>query len=60
MTIPTLQDGCMNSNISITNWPSGINEIPAIVGSVKRAVRHGEGAAGKVSSFLAVKKEEKD
>ncbi|MCY9111153.1 hypothetical protein MOE45_08615 [Bacillus atrophaeus] len=44
----------------LSKWSAGINEVPAIVGSVKRTVRHGDGAAGKVASFIAVKKEEKD
>jgi hypothetical protein len=36
-------------------WPNGINQIPAIVGSVIRAKPHGDNPAGVVASFIAVK-----
>ena len=41
--------------IVMNSWPLGTSEIPTIVGSVIRTVRHGNGAAGKVASFVAVK-----
>lgn len=37
-------------------WPNGINQVPALVGSVLRAKPHGNSAAGYVASFVAVKK----
>jgi len=44
----------------ISRWPNGINQRPALVGSVIRTVPHGNGAggtspAGVVASFIAVK-----
>jgi hypothetical protein len=37
-------------------WPNGINQVPALVGSVMRAKSHGEAApAGYVAPFIAVK-----
>jgi hypothetical protein len=37
-------------------WSKGVNQIPAIVGSVFRAKAHGQGApAGFVATFMAVK-----
>jgi hypothetical protein len=36
-------------------WPNGVNQTPALVGSVIRAKRHNGGAAGVVASFIAVK-----
>lgn len=39
----------------LSQWPAGVNEIPSIVGSVIRTVRHGNNASGKVASFIAVK-----
>lgn len=41
--------------VVLSPWPAGINEVPSIVGSVIRTIRHGNGAAGKVASFIAVK-----
>jgi len=36
-------------------WPNGINQVPALVGSVIRAKPHGAGApAGVTASFIAV------
>lgn len=36
-------------------WPNGVNQVPAIVGSVIRARPHGAGApAGVTASFIAV------
>jgi hypothetical protein len=37
------------------DWPNGINQIPALVGSVIRAKPHGSAPAGYVASFIAVK-----
>jgi hypothetical protein len=36
-------------------WPNGVNQMPALVGSVIRAKPHDGGAAGFVASFIAVK-----
>jgi hypothetical protein len=37
-------------------WPAGVNQVPAIVGTVLRAKPHGPGApAGVTASFIAVK-----
>lgn len=36
-------------------WPNGVNQVPALVGTVIRAKPHGAGAAGYVASFIAVK-----
>ncbi|MER8533374.1 hypothetical protein [Mesorhizobium sp. M0220] len=37
------------------NWSSGVNQIPALVGTVLRAKPHGGAPAGYVASFIAVK-----
>ena len=41
----------------VPRWPSGVNQRPAIVGSVIRTVPHSKGkaAAGVVASFIAVR-----
>lgn len=36
-------------------WPNGIDQVPALVGSVIRAKPHGTSPAGYVASFVAVK-----
>jgi hypothetical protein len=36
-------------------WPNGIDQAPALVGSVIRAKPHGDHPAGVVASFIAVK-----
>jgi hypothetical protein len=36
-------------------WPKGVNQVPALVGTVMRAKAHVGGAAGYVASFIAVK-----
>jgi hypothetical protein len=36
-------------------WPAGINQVQALVGSVIRAKPHGTSPAGYVASFVAVK-----
>jgi|SRR5262245_19677318 len=36
-------------------WPNGVNQVPALVGSVIRAKPHNGAAAGFVASFIAVK-----
>lgn len=36
-------------------WPTGVNQVPALVGTVMRAKAHDGGAAGYVASFIAVK-----
>jgi hypothetical protein len=36
-------------------WPNGIDQAPALLGSVIRAKPHGSGPAGVVASFIAVK-----
>jgi hypothetical protein len=37
------------------HWPNGVNQIPALVGSVIRAKPHNGAPAGFVASFIAVK-----
>jgi hypothetical protein len=37
-------------------WPNGINQVPALVGTVIRAKRHNGAPAGYVASFIAVKR----
>jgi hypothetical protein len=37
-------------------WPNGVNQVPALVGSVIRAKPHNGGAAGVTASFIAVKR----
>lgn len=37
-------------------WPNGINQVPALVGSVIRAKPHDGAPAGVVASFIAVKR----
>jgi hypothetical protein len=37
-------------------WPNGVNQVPALVGSVIRAKPHGPAPAGYVASFIAVKR----
>jgi hypothetical protein len=39
----------------VPSWPGGVDQVPAIVGSVTRTVRHGSGPAGYVASFVMVK-----
>ncbi len=39
----------------VPNWAEGVNQIPAIVGTVIRTIPHGSGSAGIVVSFIAVK-----
>jgi hypothetical protein len=36
-------------------WPDGIDQVPALVGTVIRAKPHGSNPAGYVASFIAVK-----
>ena len=36
-------------------WPSGVDQVPAIVGTVIRAKPHGGGPAGVTASFVAVR-----
>jgi hypothetical protein len=36
-------------------WPYGIDQVPALVGTVIRAKPHGSSAAGFVASFIAIK-----
>jgi hypothetical protein len=38
-------------------WPSGINQVPSLVGTVIRAKPHDGGAAGVVASFVAIKQQ---
>lgn len=37
-------------------WPTGVNQVPALVGTVIRAKPHGGAPAGYVASFIAVRK----
>jgi hypothetical protein len=39
------------------SWPNGVNQTPAIVGSVIRVKPHDGAPAGYVASFIAVKKD---
>lgn len=41
----------------IPMWPDGIDQRPAIVGTVIRTVAHGKAPAGVVASFIAVKRD---
>jgi hypothetical protein len=36
-------------------WPTGVNQVPVLVGTVIRAKAHDGGPAGYVASFIAVK-----
>lgn len=36
-------------------WAEGVDQVPAIVGTVIRTIPHGDGAAGVVASFVSVK-----
>ena len=38
-------------------WPNGVNQVPAIVGSVIRVKPHGGSPAGYTASFIAVKRD---
>jgi hypothetical protein len=38
-------------------WPHGVDQRPALVGSVVRTVAHGASAAGMVASWIAVKRD---
>jgi hypothetical protein len=40
----------------VPGWAEGVNQVPAIVGTVIRTLPHDGGAAGVVVSFVAVKK----
>jgi hypothetical protein len=40
----------------VPQWPDGVNQLPAIVGSVIRVVPHNGEPAGVVASFIAVKR----
>jgi hypothetical protein len=39
----------------VPSWPQGVNQVPAIVGTVVRTIPHGSGPAGVVASFVIVK-----
>lgn len=39
----------------VPDWPQGVDQVPAILGTVVRTIPHGSGAAGVVVSFIAVK-----
>jgi hypothetical protein len=39
----------------VYRWPNGVNQVPALVGSVIRAKPHGDNPAGVVASFIALK-----
>lgn len=38
-----------------SEWAQGVDQVPAIVGTVVRTIPHGSGAAGVVVSFIAIK-----
>lgn len=39
----------------VPDWAEGVNQVPAMVGTVIRTIPHGAGSAGVVASFVAVK-----
>ena len=39
----------------VPDWAEGVNQVPAIVGTVIRTIPHGSGQAGVVVSFVALK-----
>jgi hypothetical protein len=39
----------------VPDWPEGVNQTPAIVGTAIRTIPHGTGKAGVVVSFVALK-----
>jgi hypothetical protein len=39
----------------VPDWPQGVDQVPAILGTVVRTIPHGSGAAGVVASFIAIK-----
>ena len=39
----------------VPEWAEGVNQIPAIVGTVIRTIPHGSGTAGVVCSFMMIK-----
>ncbi len=41
----------------VPDWPNGVDQRPAIVGSVIRTVSHGTNPAGVVASWIAVKRD---
>jgi hypothetical protein len=40
----------------VPQWPQGVGQVSAIVGTVVRTLPHGTGSAGLVASFVALKK----
>lgn len=42
----------------VPNWPQGVKQVPAIVGTVVRTIPHGSGPAGVVASFVIVRQAE--
>jgi hypothetical protein len=40
----------------LPTWSEGVNQVPAIVGTVIRTISHGKGNAGVVASFVIVKR----
>jgi hypothetical protein len=41
----------------VPDWPNGVGQVPAIVGSIVRTAPHGENPAGVVASWIAVKRD---
>jgi hypothetical protein len=41
----------------VPDWPNGVGQVPAIVGSVVRTAPHGGNPAGVVASWIAVKRD---
>jgi len=40
----------------VPQWPQGVRQVPAIVGTIVRTIPHGGGPAGVVASFVIVRK----
>ena len=39
----------------VNQWPNGVDQVPAIVGSIVRMIPHGSGPAGVTASWIAVR-----
>ena len=41
----------------VPSWAEGVNQVPAILGTVIRTIPHGSGTAGVVASFMMLKRQ---